>query len=429
MSVSFPAAATLCSCADPRHPNRGSREPRTNAQPVSFPARLTLWSRARPATSKQGSRESRTNAQVRGVRSSHADADRAPVAGGPALRRGGVRPEHDRPAGRGRALSAARLEAADPAARVLAGGARPRARWWRARGSAGGRDTSDASATTTTGGAGGRALPTRGVDVSACRVAPDTRNGMSVILVDEGTGERTVLWTRDAGLKLRPDDVDPAAVCAGRVLLVDCHETASGTAAARAARRAGVRTVVDVEHVRDGIDALLAEIDVIVTAQEGPGCADRHGRTGSGAAGDTGRLPPGPGLHDAGLGRQPGPRRRRRGEDAGVPGAGRRHHRRRRCLPRRLHRGMAARRRRRGGRAGAAVRERGGGPQVPGPGAPARRVRRPTRSTACSPVRRADRRTRRPRQPAEARTPRPRFWSGSLWKSRRRSPDRPGPTP
>ena len=117
---------------------------------------------------------------------------------------------------------------------------------------------------------GQSSLAAEGVDVGACRVAPDTRNGMSVILVDEGTGERTVLWTRDPGLKLRPDDVDPAAVCAGRVLLVDCHETASATTAARAARRAGIRTIVDVEHVRDGIDALLAEIDVIVTAQDFP---------------------------------------------------------------------------------------------------------------------------------------------------------------
>ena len=129
---------------------------------------------------------------------------------------------------------------------------------------------------------GRSSLADEGVDISACRVASDTRNGMSVILVDERTGGRTVLWSRDPGLKLRLDDVDPAAVGAGRVLLVDCHDTAASTAAARHARRAGVRTVIDVERVRDGIDALLAEIDVIVTAQDFP--AALTGKSAPGAA-------------------------------------------------------------------------------------------------------------------------------------------------
>ena len=128
---------------------------------------------------------------------------------------------------------------------------------------------------------GRSSLADEGVDVDTCRVAPDTPNGLSVILVDERTGERTVLWSRDPGLRLGPGDVAPAAVCAGRALLVDCHETAAATAAARHARRAGVRTVVDVEHVRDGIDALLAEIDVIITARDFPAALTGESRPGA----------------------------------------------------------------------------------------------------------------------------------------------------
>ncbi len=128
---------------------------------------------------------------------------------------------------------------------------------------------------------GRSSLAAEGVDTSACRVASDTRNGMSVILVEEGTGARTVLWSRDPGLKLQPEDVDPAAVGAGRVLLVDCHDTAASTAAARHARRAGARIVIDVEHVRDGIDALLAEIDLIVTAQDLPAALTGKGTPGA----------------------------------------------------------------------------------------------------------------------------------------------------
>ena len=128
---------------------------------------------------------------------------------------------------------------------------------------------------------GRSSLADEGVDVGACRVAADTPNGLSVILVDERNGERTVLWSRAAGLRLGPDDVDPAAVCAGRALLVDCHDTAASTAAARHARRAGVRTLIDVERVRDGIDALLAEIDVIITARDFPAALTGEGRPGA----------------------------------------------------------------------------------------------------------------------------------------------------
>ena len=80
---------------------------------------------------------------------------------------------------------------------------------------------------------------------------------------------------------MRPDDVDPSAVGAGRALLVDCHDTDAATVAARAARQAGVRTVIDVERVRDGIDALLAEIDVIITAQDFPAALTGEGRPGA----------------------------------------------------------------------------------------------------------------------------------------------------
>ena len=93
---------------------------------------------------------------------------------------------------------------------------------------------------------------------------------MSLILVDEGTGQRTVLWSQHPGLRLTPADVSAEAVCSGRVLLVDCHETAAVAKAAGAAREAAVPTVIDVERVRPGIDELLAQVDVVITAQSFP---------------------------------------------------------------------------------------------------------------------------------------------------------------
>lgn len=113
-------------------------------------------------------------------------------------------------------------------------------------------------------------LKTEQVDTSATRIVKETANGFSVIVVDKATGNRTIMWKRSEKLTVRPEDVDPAAVCSGRVLLVDCHDTAASAVAARHARAAGIPTVIDVEYVRPGIDELLREIDVVITSEDFP---------------------------------------------------------------------------------------------------------------------------------------------------------------
>ena len=120
------------------------------------------------------------------------------------------------------------------------------------------------------GTSGLETLRAAGVDVAACKTIPGATNALSLILVDRRSGQRTVLWSRHPSLKMSVGDVSAAEVCSGRVLLVDCHETEAATAAARYARASGIPTVVDVERVRPGIEALLEQVDVIITAQDFP---------------------------------------------------------------------------------------------------------------------------------------------------------------
>jgi sulfofructose kinase len=113
-------------------------------------------------------------------------------------------------------------------------------------------------------------LTKEGVDISAARIVAGTPNQFAVILVDAASGERTVLWDRHPALTMKPGDVPREAVTSGRMLIVDCHETAAATQAARYARDAAIPTVVDVEKVRPGISDLLHQIDVIIAAQDFP---------------------------------------------------------------------------------------------------------------------------------------------------------------
>ena len=131
------------------------------------------------------------------------------------------------------------------------------------------------------GVAGMNRLRADGVDLTAAEVVSGASNAVSLILVDATSGQRTVLWSRDPGLKQRGPDVQAKAVTSGRVLLVDCHDTEASTVAARYARKTATPTLVDVEKVRPGIDDLLSQIDFIIAAQDFPTALTGVGEIGA----------------------------------------------------------------------------------------------------------------------------------------------------
>ena len=127
---------------------------------------------------------------------------------------------------------------------------------------------------------GRESLTREGVDISVAWNVPGATSQFAVVIVDAGSGDRTVLWNRHAGLKMTPDQVSREAVISGRMLLVDCHETRAATTAARFAREAGTPTVIDVEKVRDGIHELLQNIDAIVAAEPFPAALTGYAEPG-----------------------------------------------------------------------------------------------------------------------------------------------------
>jgi len=125
-----------------------------------------------------------------------------------------------------------------------------------------------------------QSLVDTGVDISGSRTVEGATNQFAVILVDARSGERTVLWDRHPDLTFQLHEIPREAVTSGRMLIVDCHETAGATVAARYAREAGVPTIIDVEKVRPGIGDLLQQIDVIIAAQDFPSALTGYEETG-----------------------------------------------------------------------------------------------------------------------------------------------------
>jgi sulfofructose kinase len=127
---------------------------------------------------------------------------------------------------------------------------------------------------------GRQSLDDAGVDTTLAATVPGSFNQFAVILVDERTGQRTVMWDRDPALRMKPEDVPAEGIASGRILLVDCHETLAAREAARIAHHRAMPTVIDVEKVRPRIEDLLKEIDVIIASQVLPTELTGYGQMG-----------------------------------------------------------------------------------------------------------------------------------------------------
>jgi sulfofructose kinase len=124
-------------------------------------------------------------------------------------------------------------------------------------------------------------LAIEGIDLTASVVRPNTCQPVAVILIDEVSGERSVLCQRNDELVLRQGDVPQAAMQSGRVLLMDAVDLPAAIVAARAAKAAGALTVLDTDTPVPGIEELLQLTDILIVAADFParltGRADLRG--------------------------------------------------------------------------------------------------------------------------------------------------------
>jgi sugar/nucleoside kinase (ribokinase family) len=114
-----------------------------------------------------------------------------------------------------------------------------------------------------------RELENRGVHTghALTRHAP---NRYAVILVDERTGDRVVLWERSPALALDIADVPAATIADTQLLHVDATDEPCAIAAARTARQAGVRVTSDIDRVTDRTAELIQVVDVAIVAEHVP---------------------------------------------------------------------------------------------------------------------------------------------------------------
>lgn len=116
-----------------------------------------------------------------------------------------------------------------------------------------------------------RTLEDEGVDVSLAERVPGATTQIAFIVIDVATGERTVIWKRDAKLSYGEDEVPLEIARNSSVLHCTPHDTRACIALAKEAKKAGTVVSIDLDNLFQGVEELLPLVDVLITSAELPG--------------------------------------------------------------------------------------------------------------------------------------------------------------
>jgi sugar/nucleoside kinase (ribokinase family) len=108
------------------------------------------------------------------------------------------------------------------------------------------------------------------IESSGVRIIEGAETQTAFIIVDQLSGERTVIWSRDPRLEIDPATIDEQAVISGRVLHLDGHNVEASIIAATLARAAGVPTCLDIDNIYPGAERLLPLIDFLISSSSFP---------------------------------------------------------------------------------------------------------------------------------------------------------------
>jgi len=115
-----------------------------------------------------------------------------------------------------------------------------------------------------------KSLENEGINIDGVVKVSGARNQFAFILIDQDTGERTIIWNRDKRLVIHPDEVSREIVCSAKVLLVDGHDAAAALQAARFAKKEGMVVVMDAERISEETAELVSLVDILIGEKHFP---------------------------------------------------------------------------------------------------------------------------------------------------------------
>lgn len=112
-------------------------------------------------------------------------------------------------------------------------------------------------------------LTSRRIDIEDL-IVRDAENQFAIILIDEVSGERVILWDRDDRLRLRDHELPVEALTSTRVVHVDDVDDDAAIRAARIGREAGAIVTSDIDRLTPRTDELAGAVTHAIFAQHVP---------------------------------------------------------------------------------------------------------------------------------------------------------------
>ena len=101
------------------------------------------------------------------------------------------------------------------------------------------------------------------------REVAGARTQIAIILLEEGIGERTILWRRDPQLSYPAEQLRRELIVGARLLHLDGCDAAAALQAARWAREAGIPVVIDIDELYDdSTQELLRLADYLIASSD-----------------------------------------------------------------------------------------------------------------------------------------------------------------
>jgi len=115
-----------------------------------------------------------------------------------------------------------------------------------------------------------QSLKIEGVNITFAEQIPGARTQIAFIIVDDASGERTVIWQRDAKLAFSASDAPAAIAKQTKVLHFTPHDVAACLQMAMAGREHKTLVSSDIDNVFVGLTELLPMIDIMIASAEFP---------------------------------------------------------------------------------------------------------------------------------------------------------------
>lgn len=118
-----------------------------------------------------------------------------------------------------------------------------------------------------------------GVNVRFAAQIAGAQTQIAFILIDARSGERTVVWKRDALLSFAPEEAPVELMKETKIFHATPHDAAACARLARAAKDARAIVSIDIDNLFPGVEEMIPLVDVFISSAEFPerllGVADR----------------------------------------------------------------------------------------------------------------------------------------------------------